>query len=105
MDAVGTDVLPKTRTRSTIRPRRAGPRHCYAPAAARDVGLSDVGLFLPPAQVTLHDARGELPAAGVEGDALGQLSKMVDEADPLHAPVILDQSKRADAAPLAHGHD
>src|SRR5687767_10058992 len=63
----------------------------------------DVRLLLPPAQVALHDARRQLAAARVEREALGEAGELVDEADPVHAPVVLDQGERGDAAAVADG--
>ncbi len=67
--------------------------------------LSDIRLLLSPAQIAFHDARGEFAAAGVKGDAFGQLRELIDEADPFHSPVVFDQGERADTASLADRRD
>ena len=67
------------------------------------LSLANIRFLLPAAQVAFHDAGRQLAAAGVERDALGQLRELIDEADPVHAPVVFDQRERADPAPFAHG--
>jgi len=66
---------------------------------------SDVGLLLAAAEIAFHDAGSQFAAAGVERHALGQLGQLIDESDPLHSPVILDQGEGADATAFAHGQD
>src|SRR5258706_381230 len=63
--------------------------------------LGNMRLLLLSAQIALHDAGGELVAAGVEGHALGQTCQLIDEAHPFHPPIVFDQRERADAAPFA----
>ena len=65
--------------------------------------LGDVGFFLTAGEVAFHDASGEVGGAGVEGEAFGEFGELVDEADPVHSPVVFDEGEGADAAAVAEG--
>ena len=67
--------------------------------------LRHIRFLLPPAEIAFHHAGRQFTAAGVEGYAFGQPSELFDEADPVHAVVVFDQCKGADAAAFFHGHD
>ncbi len=58
---------------------------------------SEEGLFASAGEIAFHDALGEFAAAGVEGDAACEASELVDEADPVHAPVIFDESEACES--------